>query len=555
MQEGKMLLQVSDLVLGLAQDPAKRIVSKASFDLRPGEVLGLVGESGSGKTMLGRSIIGLQPGAIVPRGGDITFRGQSILTMSPRQLRRLRGSEIGMVFQEPMTSLNPSMTIGRQLDEPLRQHTKLDSASRRTRILEIMDRVGIPSPADRLDDYPHEFSGGMRQRIMLASAMLLKPALLIADEPTTALDALVQRGVLELMIDLTREEGTALILISHDLPMIARYCERLLVMRSGEIVEGGRAANILAAPQHEYTRNLLRAMPERGPVRSFDNDVPSIVEVRGLEVEYSSTSGLLARKSKKRALHGIDLEIRRGEVVALVGASGSGKTTLGRAIASLIPVSRGEMLFRGIPIRRRDPNWMNYRLNCQMIFQDPFGSLEPRFTIRDLLAEALYHESGLGGAERRERIHTVIREVGLTEEYLDRLPHELSGGQRQRVAIARAVIGRPDFVIADEAVSALDVTVRAQVLELLAELQRLHGFSCLFITHDLGVVEQLADRVVVMRDGLIVEEGLRDDIFDNPQDDYTRALLSAIPKLERTATGVVLTWRFDNDDPVCEAAQ
>lgn len=550
-----MLLEVKDLELGLVHDASNLIVRQASFDLRPGEVLGLVGESGSGKTMLGRTIIGLQPGAITPRGGDIVFRGRSILKMNARNLRRLRGSEIGMVFQEPMTSLNPSMTIGRQLDEPLRQHTRLDAGKRRARILDIMERVGIPAPGDRLNDYPHEFSGGMRQRIMLASAMLLKPALLIADEPTTALDALVQRDVLELMIELTRQEGTALILISHDLPMIARYCERLLVMRNGEIVESGRAGDLLAAPQHDYTRRLLQAMPERGPVRSFDDSTTPVVELQGLEVEYRSRTGFLARTSRKKALHGVDLRIRRGEVVALVGASGSGKTTLGRAIAGLIPTSGGDILFRGLRVVKHDANWMDCRLNCQMIFQDPFGSLDPRFTIRRLLAEALYHQRNLDAAERDERIRAAIREVGLEDAHLDRLPHELSGGQRQRIAIARAVIGRPDFVIADEAVSALDVTVRAQVLELLSELQRQHGFSCLFITHDLGVVEQLADRVVVMRDGAIIEQGPRDTVFDRPQSEYTRTLLGAIPKLERTATGAVLNWRFDANDLVREGVQ
>ncbi|WP_295809153.1 ABC transporter ATP-binding protein [uncultured Nitratireductor sp.] len=545
MHDHSALLRVKDLELGIAGKPDSQIVRNASFEIRPGEIVGLVGESGSGKTMLGRSIIGLQPGAIVRQSGAVYFRGQELSEMTGKELRKLRGADIGMVFQEPMTSLNPSMTIGRQLAEPLRVHTKLSVSERRTKIIDIMNRVGIPSPEARLNDYPHEFSGGMRQRIMLAAAMLLKPALLIADEPTTALDALVQREVLELMVELTRDNGTAMILISHDLPMVARYCERVMVMRQGEIVETGPTDRILANPMHEYTRNLLAAMPERGPVRSFADESKPVVEVRDLKVDYVSRAGLFARAAHKQALSGVNLSVRRGEVVAVVGASGSGKTTLGRAIAQLIPSSGGEIRFRDMPVEKGAENWMDYRLNCQMIFQDPFGSLDPRFTIRRILSEALYHERDLSDDAREERVRRAVREVGLEDAHLDRLPHEMSGGQRQRVAIARAIISEPDFVIADEAVSALDVTVRAQVLRLLADLQHRHGFSCLFISHDLGVVEQLADRVVVMRDGMIVEQGLRDRVFDAPQSDYTRALLSAIPTLERTETGVELSWRFD----------
>jgi peptide/nickel transport system ATP-binding protein len=543
MTDQNTLLSVEALELGVSGMPEQRIVRGVGFEIRPGEMVGLVGESGSGKTMLGRAIIGLQPGGIVGLGGTIRLRGRDLSQMSPSELRKMRGEEVSIVFQEPMTSLNPSMTIGRQLDEPLRTHTKLGSVERRARILAMMERVGIPSPADRLSDYPHEFSGGMRQRIMLASAMLLKPALLIADEPTTALDALVQREVLELMVEMTRENATALILISHDLPMVARYCERIMVMRRGELVEQGETPQILAKPTHDYTRKLLAAMPERGPLRRFDAEETPLVELRNLKVEYVSRGGLLSRVSRTLALKGASLSVRRGEVVAVVGASGSGKTTLGRALAHLIPHSAGEILFRGQPVRRGNKGWMDFRLNCQMIFQDPFGSLDPRFTIRRALAEALYHMD-LGTEEKDTRIRRIVAEVGLDEEHLDRLPHEMSGGQRQRVAIARAIISEPDFVIADEAVSALDVTVRAQVLDLLADLQKRHGFSCLFISHDLGVVEQMADRVVVMRDGEIVEEGLRDRIFDAPESSYTRALLSAIPTLKRTGEGVELNWRF-----------
>jgi peptide/nickel transport system ATP-binding protein len=321
-------------------------------------------------------------------------------------------------------------------------------------------------------------------------------------------------------------------------------------MRQGEIVEEGPTNDILSAPQHPYTRDLLQAMPTRGEVRAFDREAAPVVEVRNLEVSYRVNAGLLAKAKTKQALHGIDMVIRPGEVVALVGASGSGKTTLGRAIAGLTPISAGDMLFRGKPVVPGAVNYRDYRLNCQMIFQDPYGSLDPRMTIRDLVAEALLHETGLSLQDIQTRVTSILSEVGMDERYLMRFPHELSGGQRQRVAIARAIVRRPDFVIADEAVSALDVTVRAQVIALLVELQKRYNFSCLFISHDLGVVEQLADRVIVMRDGRIVEQGTRDDIFDHPRSDYTRALLSAIPTLTRTACGVSLSWRFAGQNTV-----
>ncbi len=538
------VVEVQNLNLKVSGISGQPIVHDVSFTVKAGEIVGIVGESGSGKTMVARSLLKLQPPVIEIASGDIRFQGQSVPHMADKELRAMRGAQIGMVFQEPMTSLNPSMTIGRQLAEPLRQHTKLDAALRHAKMTEMLHRVGIKDTEAALNAFPHQFSGGMRQRIMLASAMLLKPALLIADEPTTALDALVQREVLELMLEMVREDKTALLMISHDLPMVARYCDRIIVMRKGEIVEEGACAELIARPQHEYTRALLQAMPVRSSARQLENMGKPVIEVRGLEVEYRVSSGLLAARKMKRALHGIDLVVHSGEVVALVGASGSGKTTLGRCIAGLVPASGGEILFRGEPVQSGAADYQNYRLNCQMIFQDPFGSLDPRMKIRDLVGEALRHGTTVSLAEKQERVETILEEVGLGAQYLDRYPHELSGGQRQRVAIARAVIGRPQFVVADEAVSALDVTVRSKVLELLADLQRRYGFSCLFISHDLSVVEQLADRVVVMRDGAIVEEGTRDQIFDHPQSDYTRALLSAIPALTRTETGVSLSWRF-----------
>jgi len=548
------LVSVSNLSLTVGHG-GREIVSGVSFEVAPGEMVGIVGESGSGKTQAARAIMGLTPSPLVVAGGSIKFEGVEVTQASPAALRKLRGARIGMVFQEPMTSLNPSMPIGRQLEEGLRLHRKdLSTAARRERILEMLRRVGIRDPKGAMEAWPHEFSGGMRQRMMLASVMLLEPALLIADEPTTALDAVVQRDVLELMVDLTREHHTAVLMISHDLPMVARYTERMVVMQHGKVLETGATAAILERPQHPYTRKLLDAMPRRLPARQLGKEAP-IVEVRNLVVDYAGHQRLFSRTGAKRALNGIDLHVKPREVVAVVGGSGSGKTTLGRAIAGLLAPTSGQILFRGQPVNRRSASWRDYRLNCQMVFQDPYSSLDPRMTIGQLVGEGLRMLGDMPAADKRRRVDEVLAEVGLGSEYAKRFPHEMSGGQRQRVAIARAIVRRPAFVIADEPVSALDVTVRAQVLDLFADLQERHGFSCLFISHDLGVVEQVADRVVVMRDGGIVEQGSRDAVFDQPQEEYTRSLLSAIPALESTETGGVrLRWRLDQQEPLRASA-
>ena len=522
------LLAVAGLRLALSD--GREIVKSVTFSVRPSEIVGIVGESGSGKTLAARAILGLQPPAVRRTGGMIQFEGQEITRLGASAIRQLRGARIGMVFQEPMTSLDPSMTIGRQLEEGLVQHTKLNAAERRARILEMLTRVTLTDPESALGAFPHHFSGGMRQRIMLASAMLLAPALLIADEPTTALDAVVQRDVLELMVDLTRQHGTAILMISHDLSMVARYTDRVLVMREGEIVEENTTGALVRAPRDPYTRKLLAAMPHRGPTRQKPTGQP-LVEVNNLIVDYKGRAGLFLNRPGKRALKGIDLRIGLGEVVALVGGSGSGKTTLGRTIAGLLDPSQGEIRFEGETIARGTEGWRRYRPKCQMVFQDPYSSLDPRMTVQGLVREALRAIPSLTSADKNERVIESLQEVGLAEDLASRYPHELSGGQRQRVAIARAIAKRPTFLIADEPVSALDVTVRAQILDLFAGLQARHGFSCLFISHDLGAVEQIADRVVVMRDGEIVEEGDRDQIFDSPRHPYTRQLLMAVPRL------------------------
>jgi peptide/nickel transport system ATP-binding protein len=544
MNSVKPLLEISNLTLRIGAS-GKTVVNDVGFTVSPGEIVGIVGESGSGKTLAARAIMGFVPPAVRLVAGTIRFDGADVMSMPAKRLREMRGSRVGMVFQEPMTSLNPSMLIGRQLEEGLALHRDLGAAGRRALILDMLRRVGLRDPEGALTAYPHQFSGGMRQRIMLASVMLLKPALLIADEPTTALDAVVQRDVLELMVDLTKANNTAVLMISHDLGMIARYSSRVIVMCQGDVVEQGTTEDILARPQHPYTRKLLAAMPHRLPTRALPDAQTPIVAVRDLVLDYPGRQGFFRKEAAKRALHGISLEVQPRQVVAVVGGSGSGKTTLGQAIAGLLKPTGGDILFNGKPIFRSETAYWDYRLNCQMVFQDPYSSLDPRMKIGQLVAEPLRLVPGMSAAQKKARLDEVLVEVGLANGFAERYPHELSGGQRQRIAIARAIVRRPSFVIADEPVSALDVTVRAQVLELFADLQKKHGFSCLFISHDLGVVEQVADRVVVMHEGRIVEEGSRDQIFDDPQHDYTRKLLSAVPGLESTADGGVrLFWRL-----------
>ena len=379
------LISVRDLSLQVSHTGIE-VVKNVSFDIKPGEIFGIVGESGSGKTLATRALISLLPPVIKATGGTIMYKGRDTLTMTSRDLRAMRGAEIGVVFQEPMTSLNPSMTIGKQLEEGLVLHTTLSPEERRKRILDMLQRVGIRDPEGALTSWPHEFSGGMRQRIMLASVMLLKPALLIADEPTTALDAVIQRDVMELMVELTRAEGTAVLLISHDLPMVARYTSRLVVMEKGVIVEQGTTEDILQKPQHPYTKKLLSSLPFRSEARVLAADAKPMVSARDIIVDYPGRKGFLKKAAPKRALHGVSVDIHEGEVVALVGGSGSGKTTLGRTIAGLVTESSGQILFGG---RSRDADWNDYRLNCQMVFQDPYSSLDPRMTILALVEEAL----------------------------------------------------------------------------------------------------------------------------------------------------------------------
>jgi peptide/nickel transport system ATP-binding protein len=520
------LLRVESLRLVVAAS-GHPVVNDVSFDVRAGEFLAIVGESGSGKTMAARAILGLLPPGIALAGGRVLMEGRDLLQATPEQLRSLRGGQIGMVFQEPMTSLNPSIRIGAQMAEGLRLHTTLSNAQIEERCLAMLSRVQIRDPKRCMDSFPHQFSGGMRQRIMLASVMLLRPKLLIADEPTTALDTLSQGEVLDMMRELAREEGTAVLLITHNLGLVSRYAQRAIVMNKGDLVEAGEVRQILCNPQHAYTRQLVGALPRRGPAAQRDTPPAPLIEARGLSVAYQGArAGWWGRQAERKVLDGVDLTIHAGETVAVVGGSGSGKTTLGRAMLKLIPTSGGEVYFRGAPVGKTGVREL--RMACQLVFQDPFSSLNPRQRIGEIVLEPLKLVPGLTSAQAAARVVEVLREVGL-EGFEQRLPHQLSGGQRQRVAIARAIVRRPAFVVADEPVSALDMSIQAQILALFQHLQKVHGFACLFISHDLAAVEQIADRVVVMEAGRIVEQGSRDEVFDHPQHAYTRALLAAAP--------------------------
>jgi len=516
----------------------RRVVDQVSFDIEAGQVVALVGESGSGKTMIGRAVLQLLPQVAQVESGSIRFNGRELAGAGEAAMRAIRGRDIGMVFQEPMVSLNPALSIGCQMTEALKLHLGLGEAEAARRCLAMLERVRIADPAGCFAAYPHQFSGGMRQRIMLASVLVMEPKLLLADEPTTALDAIIQKEVMDIMVALTREMGTAVLLVSHDLGMVAHYANRVVVMRKGEALETGRTEDILLAPRHEYTRNLLDALPSRaksGPPRAAGEQ---LVAVRALSVDFRKKASVFWKQPGVfRAVEAVDLTLRRGETVAVVGESGSGKTTIGRALVRLVKESSGEIDFGGRDVTRlAGRELMAYRLQTQMVFQDPFSSLDPRMSLCDIVAEGLRNVPGMKRAARRERALAMLGEVGLGD-YGQRFPHELSGGQRQRVCIARAIVATPCLLVADEPVSALDVTIQKQILGLLDLLQQKFGFTYLFISHDLGVVEQIADRVIVMYRGRILESGSRSAIYDDPRHPYTIRLLQASPRIQRCPQG------------------
>lgn len=516
----------------------RRIVDDVSLSVERGHILALVGESGSGKTMIGRSVLGLLPDGLDRVAGDILLSGSSILGASPSRLRQIRGGDVGMVFQEPMSSLNPAMRIGAQMIEALTLHRRLSRSEARALCIEMLARVGIADPVSSFDALPGQFSGGMRQRIMLASVLATRPKLLIADEPTTALDAIVRKQVMDVMVGLTRDMGTAVLLISHDLGLVSQYADNVVVMRHGKLIESGSPDRILLDPRHDYTSALVGALPARAPARDIASTAEPLLRVENLSVEYARPRRLFSRRTPKSAVEGVTFDVRRAETLGVVGESGSGKSTIGRTIMRLIGKSAGAIHFDGHSHDELTPaDLARFRACTQMVFQDPYSSLDPRMRLVDAVAEGLRSRPDLDRAARRRRALNMLVEVGLSEDHAHRFPHELSGGQRQRVCIARAVVAEPLFVVADEPVSALDVTVQHQVLALLERLQAKYGFTMMFISHDLGVVEQISDRVAVMYRGQLVELGSRDAVFDRPHHPYTRRLLVATPRLRRRAEG------------------
>ena len=523
------LLAVRDLHIAFAGEGGSvtEAVRGISFDIEAGRTLALVGESGSGKSVTALSILRLLPPA-ARVNGRIDFMGTDLATASDRKLREVRGNNISIIFQEPMTSLNPLHNIERQVGEILSVHRGLGRAAARLRTLELLRDVGIPDPEARLQAFPHELSGGQRQRVMIAMALANEPDLLIADEPTTALDVTIQAQILELLKSLQARLGMAMLFITHDLGIVRKMADETCVMTRGEIVERGATGQIFAAPQHHYTRHLLAAEPKGAPPAPRP-DAPLLLESRDLRVWFPIRKGVMRRTvGHIKAVDGVDVAVRAGETLGVVGESGSGKTTLGRALLRLVS-SQGRIAFLGSDIEQKSWRALRpLRKDMQIVFQDPFGSLSPRMPIGDIVGEGLrIHFPRLGAAERSERVARALTEVGLDPANRLRYPHEFSGGQRQRIAIARAMILEPRFVVLDEPTSALDRSVQAQVVDLLRELQQRHDLAYLFISHDLRVVRALANDILVMKDGKVVESGPAADVFAAPKTDYTRALMAA----------------------------
>jgi len=538
-------LSIRNLSVGVLtpERSLRRVVDDVSFDIEPGQMVALVGESGSGKTMIGRTVLKLLPPVARIEAGQVLFQGKDLAPASEGEMRAVRGRHIGMVFQEPMVSLNPALTVGFQMMESLQLHHRLGAEEARSRALEMLERVKIADPAGCFRAYPHQYSGGMRQRIMLASVLVMRPALLIADEPTTALDALIQKEVMDITAALTRDIGTSVLLVSHDLGMVASYADRVVMLRHGQVVEAGETAQILLSPKHEYTRMLLESLPARkaaGDRRQASGE--TLVEIADVSVEFKKKARFFWQRPEMfRAVDRASLTLGKGETLAVVGESGSGKTTIGRALVRLVEESEGSIRFEGRELTALAGRGLAaYRLQTQMVFQDPFSSLDPRMTLAAIVAEGLRTMPGLTSTERDRRARAMLAEVGLPGDYGERHPHELSGGQRQRVSIARAIVATPKLLVADEPVSALDVSVQKQILRLFTELQRKFGFSYLFISHDLGVVEQIADRVAVMYRGRILECGTRDQVYDAPRHPYTLRLLAATPRISRRGEGYEL---------------
>ena len=536
------LLEVADLSVAFRQGSRDTLaVDRVSFEIKKGETVALVGESGSGKSVTALSVLKLlpYPSAHHP-SGSIRFKGQELLDLPEDKIRHVRGNDITIIFQEPMTSLNPLHTIEKQIGEILLLHQGLTGAAARTRTIELLTQVGIPEAETRLASYPHQLSGGQRQRVMIAMALANEPDLLIADEPTTALDVTVQAQILSLLKELQRRLGMAMLFITHDLGIVRKLADTVCVMKEGKIVERGLVERVFTAPEHPYTRALLAAEPKPDPA-PINADAPVVVETKDLKVWFPIKRGVMRRVvGHIKAVDGVSIAVRQGETLGIVGESGSGKTTLGLAILRLVS-SDGPIVFlgntiAGLTFRQMRP----FRLHMQIVFQDPYGSLSPRMSVSDIIEEGLWvHHPKLTRTQREERVVQALRDVGLDPETRFRYPHEFSGGQRQRIAVARAIVLEPTFVMLDEPTSALDMLIQAQIVELLRALQKRRNLTYMFISHDLRVVAALASRLVVMRHGKVVEEGAAAELFARPKSDYTRALLAAAFNLETAPAGVV----------------
>ncbi|TYO66675.1 ABC transporter ATP-binding protein [Bradyrhizobium hipponense] len=538
------LLAVSDLSVAFHQGGSTTLaVDKVSFQIKRGECLALVGESGSGKSVSALSILKLlpYPSASHP-SGSIRFKGRELIDQSEQQMREIRGSDISIIFQEPMTSLNPLHTIEAQIGEIIQLHNPTSNAQTRERTLELLTQVGIPEPETRLKSYPHQLSGGQRQRVMIAMALANEPDLLIADEPTTALDVTVQAQILTLLAEIRARLGMSLLFITHDLGIVRRIADIVCVMKGGEIVEQGPVEQVFTGPKHPYTRDLLAAEPKPDPAPPQPN-APVVMSADDLKVWFPIKRGLMRKTvGHIKAVDGVSVVVRKGETLGVVGESGSGKTTLGLALLRLIS-SNGRIVFLGNDIQGlRFKQMRPFRRDMQIVFQDPFGSLSPRMSVADIIAEGLsVHQPKLSREEREARVVKAIEDVGLKPDTRYRYPHEFSGGQRQRISIARAVVLEPDFVVLDEPTSALDMLIQAQMVDLLRELQRKRDLTYVFISHDLRVVASLASHLIVMRGGKVVEEGQAAELFKNPKTDYTRALFAAAFRLETAGNGASAT--------------
>lgn len=540
----ELILDVKNLAIAFGEN---RVVDDVSFKIRQGETLSLVGESGSGKSMSALAIMRLLPTAARIQGGKVTLFGRELLSVPEQRMRSIRGGDMGMIFQEPMTSLNPVIKVGEQIAESLRVHHKLSRSQAKLRAIELLDQVGIVNPVQRSQDYPHLLSGGMKQRVMIATALAGKPKLLIADEPTTALDVTIQAQVLDLIKDLQREQGTAVLFITHDLAVVSQVADEVVVMRQGQVLEQGSAKTFFANPQHEYSRELFDALPsfdkrgkslQTGEQQNADAPVNSdvVLSVDDLKIYFPIRKGLFKRTvGHVKAVDGVSFELKKGQTLALVGESGSGKTTIGRGILKLNPATSGELHYEQKNIAELDyKQLLQYRSDVQVVFQDPYSSMNPRMLIGEIIAEGMIAlDICADKTARDQRIQSLLEQVGLPEDAALRYPHEFSGGQRQRICIARALAVDPKVLILDEPTSALDVSVQAQILDLLYALQQQLGLSYLFITHNISVVAYFAHDVIVMQQGKLVEQGSVQQVLQEPRDPYTQQLLAAVPRVRR----------------------